>query len=413
MAKTDPFAKLLADADKKYNISIGPMRGIATDTKFISTGNMSIDYAFGGGIPLGRITELAGAPSSGKTTTALQAAVNLYNIIVSGGDPEMGIKPDDHIIYFDYEQAMDPDYAEALGLNLDDGVVQFSQPDTLEEGANYARDLIKTGRVRMVIFDSLAAMTPSAKAEADIGKSLPAIQAKLMTDFGAALNPILREHQTAAVFINHEREKMNMGGRPGMAPVITTPGGVAMKYYASLRASYKQIRKNMSAVIDPLTGLEENMVTSTDVIVSVPKNKVAPPYRKAEVKVRFGKGFDNFSSALTILTASKYIMHSSPNYFFHKLEDQGLAPDWMPRLKAGTQRPYIKGKPGVFKASDEHPEWRQAIIDLGQKVALENAEKGITTQDEDDDDGDEVEDLSDVLDAKPDDTTRRASLTKK
>lgn len=376
MAKGDnPLADLLKSAEKKYNMSVGPMGSIATDTKFLTTGNLAIDYAMGGGIPLGRTIELSGPPSSGKTTTALQAAARLQDLIKAGGDEDLGVNADDVILYLDYEQAMDPTYAKALGFDVDAESCLFSQPDTLEDGANFALEALKTGRVRMVIFDSVAAMNPSAKAEAEIGKSLPAVQAKLMKDFGVTLNSVLAHANASVIFINHEMEKMDMGGRrPGMPALTTTPGGVALKFFCSVRVQYKQIRQNKSEVVDPLTQEKVQTVTSTDVKVKVIKNKVAPPFREATVRVRFGQGFDNFWTALQVLIASKKIVYSQGYYYLHNLEAEGFAPADLDRATTGQKRPYIRGEANVFDYGDLHPEWREGLIYYAREVIKENVE---------------------------------------
>jgi recombination protein RecA len=397
VARLSALDTILAKANKGGS-RIGGMDDVANDVMFISTGNIAIDSVLGGGLPLGRSIELFGLPSCGKTTTALQAAVELQKIIKAGGDPERGIKPDDRIVYMDYEQAMDKRYAVALGLDIKHESLLFTQPDTLEEGANLAIDLVKTGRVRMIIFDSVAAMNPSAKAEAEIGKSLPAVQAKLMKDFGVTFNSVLYNNNAICIYLNHQMEKMDMGGarRPGMPPATTTPGGVALKYFASVRVRYTPTKKQKGKILDPITNMEVEVPVSTDVKIFVEKNKVAPPFRSADVRVRFGKGFDNYWAAMQILLANKKVMHQSPNYFFHNVEEIGLAPDWMKRHATGTKRPYINGEGKLMKAGDQHPEWRKQIIELAELVAEENhanleLEQQIIVSPEDDDDDDDLE----------------------
>lgn len=364
--------KILASAAKN-DLVIGAIGSVTGDVKAYSTGNIAIDSILGvGGLPQGRSVELYGPPSCGKTTTALQCAAWLQNKILAGGDEALGIGPDDKILYMDYEHALDKDYAKALGLDVEDSqTILFAQPDTLEEGANYAISLIETGYIRLVIFDSVAAMQPSAKAEAEIGKSLPAVQAKLMADFTVKLNPILQAYDCTVLFLNHEREVMDMGGarRPGMPPRKTTPGGISVKYYTSVRIRYSKLKDNRETQIDPLTKIESEVTTSSEVVVKVEKNKVGPPFRQAQVRVRFGRGFDNFFTAMQILVAHKKVMVSGAYYYFHNIESLGLAPEWMQRSATGTKRPYIQGQGALFQAADNDPEWRAGIIGLAQDIS--------------------------------------------
>lgn len=366
-ANKEALLKLLATADKKFDTVVGPMSQIATESVFVSTGNMAIDYVTGGGIPLGRITELSGFASSGKTTTALQAAAELQKIIKSGGDPEKGITPDDVIMYFDYEQAMDPTYAKALGLDVDDYSFQFSQPSSLENGANLAIAAGKTGAVRMMIFDSVATMIPDSRIEKDVGEYTVGLQAKLLTDFGNNMNIVAADHNIAVVLLNHTKEKLGMGGRPGVT-ITTTPGGVGLKFLSSVRVEYAQRKQNKSKVFDDVMGEDVERVMSTDVKIKTVKNKLAPPFREAMVRVRFGKGFDNFYTALQILISRKIVKFQGAMYYFHELEEFGGCPDWMPRASTGTHRPYIKGLDNVLAAADADPEWAALMIKEAEEI---------------------------------------------
>jgi len=393
-AEKGSLQSILENSQKKYKTNVGPLSTVATGVKVISTGNIAIDHIIGvGGIPLGRLIELYGPPSSGKTTTALQTAANLQKIIMSGGDSSLDIGPDDVIVYLDYEHAMDEDYAKALGLDTDHPSFLFAQPDTLEDGANLFRELLATGRVRLAIFDSVAQMLPSAKASAEIGKSLPAVQAKLMGDFTSALVPELYNNNCAAIFLNHAREVMEMGGgrRPGMPARITTPGGVSLKYYASLRIEYKQAGNLKTEEIDEITKEKKEQVNATNVKVKVVKNKVARPFREAIVRVRYGTGFDNFWTALQILVANKLVMYSTGYYYFHNLAEDGLAPEWMPRAATGTKRPNIRTEKNLFQAAEDHPEWAKGLIAKAHAVLQAPNAKSIDDASEDSEDEDDTD----------------------
>lgn len=373
----DDFASKLAQVQKKFNTGVGPVSKIARPSYFLSTGNMALDKIIGGGLPLGRAVELAGPPSSGKTTTALQTAAGLQKIIMSGGGTIIGsdgstfeIKATDKILYMDYEATIDQEYCTKLGLDIDDDSFLLAQPDTLEDGANLAIELIETGYIRLVIWDSVASMLPSAKSQAEIGKSLPAVQAKLMSDVGAKLVPLLYKHQTLNIWVNHLKEMLDMSGRrpAHLGPKMGTPGGVALKFYETVRIEYKQVKQIKEKEIDVLSGQEVETPGATEVEVKVVKNKIAPPFKKAVVRVRYGRGFDNFWTALLFLISQKEIMYSAGYYYFHKVEDKGLVPDWMPRAKTGTQRPNIRTDAAILQAADDNPVWRQAVIDYAAEL---------------------------------------------
>jgi recombination protein RecA len=366
----EALAKILATSDKKYGFPVGSLAEIAVPAKWISTGNMAIDYVTGGGLPLGRTVELAGNPSSGKTTSALQAAANLQKLIKDGGDPERGITPDDIIMYFDYESAMDPEYAKALGLDVDHHSFKFGQPSSLEDGTNFALSLAETGLVRMMIFDSVAAMLPDTEKNKDVGEHSVAVRAKLMTDFINKMNPIAAENNVSIVLINHTKEKIGIGSYPGAA-VTTTPGGVGLKYYSSIRVEFKMLKQHKTDQVDPITGDTVSRVTSTDVKVRTVKNKLAPPYRESAVRVRFGSGFDNLFTALLVLVAHKKIMYNAGIYYFHKIEDVGGAPEWMPRQTTGIKRPFIKGIENLNNAAKLNPEWRDLLISIAEPLIYE------------------------------------------
>lgn len=395
--KNDPKAKiaaLLAASSKKYNLNAGPMNQVLQDVKALQTGNISIDSITGvNGIPMARLTEMAGPPSSGKTTLAIQAAATLQKIIIAGGDPERGITADDLIVYADWEHAMDPAYCLKLGLDTNHPSFVFVQPDSLEDGSNFLREMVGSGFVRMTIVDSVAMMTPSAKLEAETGKPLPMLQAKLMSEFLAAYTPLLHANNCTGIFINHIYDVVEMGRRPGLPPRQSTPGGRALKFMASLRLEFKQIKNNKTQEISILTQEKTPRITSTDVVVKVVKNKVGPPFNQAVVRVRYGEGFDNFYSAVQILIANKYIMYQPGIFKFHKLEDEGMAPDWMPRMKTtATKPPALKGEKDLFKAAKLHPDWRDAIIAKATAVVHDLGMAAF--QHDEDEDSEELEEES-------------------
>jgi len=350
-AKMDINA-LLKDAKKKYDIDAGPMNKVAENHPTISTGSIAIDYITGvGGLPLGRSVELFGPPASSKTTTALMVAANHQKDIIANG-------LDEYILYLDYEQAMDPVYAKNLGLDTDHDSFIFAQPNLFEDGANFAVSLIKTGKVRVVIFDSVASMIPAALRDNEVGKVQVAPQARLMSVLMQQLNPILMETGTLAIFINHLKEKVGIGGPAG--PVKTTPGGVSLKFYASMRIEYAPVSQIKGEVKDPLTGLKKPETIASNVKVKIVKNKVAPPYKEAIVRVRFGKGFDDMWTAKNVLAANKKIYGTSGYFYFDKSPEL-IHPD-MDISKEGNA--YIHGESTLMKFADEHPEWRKLVVDL-------------------------------------------------
>lgn len=369
-AKTD-ISAILKESKKKYDIDAGPMGRIAEGTKAISTGSLAIDFITGvGGLPLGRSVELFGPPASSKTTTALMTAANHQKEIIAKG-------LDEYILYLDYEQAMDPEYAFNLGLDTDHESFIFSQPNLFEDGANFALDLIQTGKIRVVIFDSVAAMTPAALMDAEVGKVQVAPQARLMSVLMQKLNPLLMDTGTLAIFINHLKEKVGMGGPAG--PVKTTPGGVSLKFYASMRIEYAPISQIKGEVKDPLTGLKKPETVASNVKVKIVKNKVAPPYKEAVVRVRFGRGFDDMFTVKNVLVANKKITTGSYLYFdkcpelIH--EDMVLSKE---------DKPYIHGEAGFLEFADAHPEWREKAVALARELIVATSTKVSSVEEEED-----------------------------
>ncbi|MFC6324247.1 recombinase RecA [Companilactobacillus baiquanensis] len=260
----------------------------------VSSGSLALDNALGvGGFPRGRIVEIYGPESSGKTTVALHAVAEVQK---QGGTAA----------YIDAENAMDPAYATALGVNIDD--LLLSQPDTGEQGLEIADALVSSGAVDIVVVDSVAALVPRAEIDGDMGDSHVGLQARLMSQALRKLSGTINKTKTIALFINQIREKVGvMFGNPE-----TTPGGRALKFYSTVRL---EVRRS------------EQIKDGSDVIgnrtkIKVVKNKVAPPFKVALVDIMYGHGISQ-TGELVDMAVEKDIVNKSGSWYSYKDERIG------------------------------------------------------------------------------------------
>lgn len=310
--------QVLADIEKQFGKgAIMRLGGSETrEIDVISTGSLSLDIALGvGGYPKGRIVEIYGPESSGKTTFALHAIAEVQK---KGG----------RAAFIDAEHALDPVYAKNLGVNIDN--LLLSQPDTGEQALEICEALVRSQAISIVVIDSVAALVPQAEIEGEMGDSHVGLQARLMSQALRKLSGTINKTNTIVIFINQLREKVGvMFGNPE-----TTPGGRALKFYSSVRLDIRKIEQIK----------QDGEVVGNRAKVKIVKNKVAPPFREAEFDIVYGKGISKEGNILD-LGVNLDIVEKSGSWFSYNGQ----------RIAQGREnvKRYLEENPQIAKEIEE------------------------------------------------------------
>ncbi len=316
-AKRKALATAIAQLEKDYGAGTVMKLGEnhALEVQAVSTGSISLDLALGiGGVPRGRIIEIFGPESSGKTTVALHIIAEVQK---NGGEAA----------FIDAEPALDPIYAKALGVDIDNLLV--SQPDCGEDALDITESLVRSGAIDVVVVDSVAALVPRQEIEGDMGQSMVGVQARLMSQAMRKLSAVISKSDSIVIFINQLREKVGvMYGNPE-----TTPGGRALKFYSSVRIDVRKTEqlKNGSEIY------------GNHVRCKIVKNKVAPPFKTAEFDILYGKGISR-SGEIIDYCISLDIIKKSGSWFSYNGE----------RICQGKEnvRKYIESNPALLAELD-------------------------------------------------------------
>lgn len=259
----------------------------------IPTGSISLDIALGGGIPRGRIVEIYGPESSGKTTLSLHILAEAQKM---GGS----------VAFIDAEHALDPEYAKKIGVNIDDLIL--SQPDSGEQALEIVETLVRSNALDVVIVDSVAALTPRAEIDGDMGDAHMGLQARLMSQALRKITAVVSKSKTTVIFLNQLRMKIGvMFGNPE-----TTTGGQALKFYSSVRMDIRAAGK-----IEDNSALEKELVGNR-VRVKIVKNKIAPPFKKAEFDIMYNKGISFEGDLLDLATKYNVVRKAGAFYSYNE-----------------------------------------------------------------------------------------------
>ena len=346
MERDNALAMALAQIEKQFGkgsiMRLGEQADIGIDA--VPTGALSLDLALGiGGLPRGRVVEIFGPESSGKSTLALHVVAEAQR---NGGA----------CAYIDAEHAMDPVYAGAIGVNVDDLLI--SQPDTGEQGLEITDMLVRSGALDVIVIDSVAALVPRAELEGDMGDTHMGLQARLMSQALRKLTATLNRSNTILIFINQLREKIGiMFGSPE-----TTPGGRALKFYSSVRLDIRRIE----SIKD---GAE---VVGNRVRVKVVKNKVAPPFRQAEFDIGFGTGISREGSVLDV-AVELGIVKKAGAWFTYEGEQLGQGRENAKTLLCGSPELMVAISEQIREQSVLRAGLRGSeIVDLSAGIAAED-----------------------------------------
>ena len=288
---------------------------IPVNVESIPTGSLNLDLALGiGGVPRGRIVEIYGPEASGKTTLALHIVASAQN---GGGEAA----------YIDVEHALEPAYAKAVGVNIDDLLI--SQPDTAEQALSIAEALVRSGALDVVVIDSVAALLPKSELEGDMGESSVGVLARLMSQALRKLAGVVSKTNTIVIFINQLREKIGVTyGNPE-----TTPGGRALKYYSSVRLDVRRVEKIQ----------EDGEHVGSKNKVKVVKNKVAPPFKEVQFDIMYGMGIDRVGEIIDLAVKFEIIDKAGAWFTVEGERIQGRA----------AVKEFLKANPDVCDAIEE------------------------------------------------------------
>ncbi len=311
-------------------------KGMSEDIDVVSTGSLGLDLALGvGGLPRGRIIEIYGPESSGKTTLALHVVAQMQK---TGGT----------CAYIDAEHALDIQYAQRLGVNLSELLI--SQPDTGEQALEICDALVRSGSVDMVVIDSVAALTPQAEIEGEMGEALPGLQARLMSQALRKLTSSIKRTNTLVVFINQIRMKIGVSyGNPE-----TTTGGNALKFYSSVRLDIRRVGAIKKG----------DEVIGSDTKVKVVKNKVAPPFKTAQFDILYGDGISHEGEVID-MAVELNLMQKSGAWYSYQGNKIGQGRD--------NAREFLKNNPKVLTEIEDKIRELKGVKTL-KKAEVEDAD---------------------------------------